>query len=107
MKALIKKITSPDIINKADSVLNALEDKITTDFTPEIIYKLVNMQIKDNAEWNIVTYNVSGELFYTYSYMIGHEYGPNYAMMDLKQDDLKKANNMIKQVLDGEMPKKD
>jgi len=104
LKALIKKITSPDIINKADTVLNALEDKITTDFTPELIYKLVNMQIKDNAEWNIVTYNISGELFYTYSYMIGHEYGPNYAMMDLNQNDLKKANDMIRQVLDGETP---
>ena len=106
LKALIKKLTSKEIINKADNVLSVLQGKVTTDFTLETISKLINMQLIDNADWNIVTYNLSAELFYTYSYMIGHEYGPNYAMMDLDDDSLAKANSMIKQVLDGEVPYK-
>ena len=103
LKALIKKLTSSEIVSHADSILEVLESKVASDFTPEIIYKLVNMQLKDNEEWNIVTYNIKGEVFYTYSYMIGHEYGPNYAMMDLYEDTVIKANSLMKQVLDGEI----
>lgn len=105
LKALIKKLTSPAIVSHADSVLEVLESKVASDFTPEIIYKLVNMQLNDNADWNIVTYNIKGEVFYTYSYMIGHEYGPNYAMMDLDDSTVKDANSLIKKVLDGEIIK--
>lgn len=103
LKALIKKLTSSEIVSHADSVLEVLESKVASDFTPEIIYKLVSMQLADNADWSIVTYNIKGEVFYTYSYMIGHEYGPNYAMMDLYEDTVIKANSLIKQVLDGEI----
>lgn len=103
LKALIKKLTSSEIVSHADSILEVLESKVASDFTPDIIYKLVNMQLKDNAEWNIVTYNIKGEVFYTYSYMIGHEYGPNYAMMDLYEDTVIQANALMKQVLDGEI----
>lgn len=103
LKALIKKLTSSEIVSHADSVLEVLESKVASDFTPEIIYKLVSMQLADNADWNIVTYNIKGEVFYTYSYMIGHEYGPNYAMMFLYQDTVTKASELMKQVLDGEI----
>ena len=61
------------------------------------------MQLNDNSNWNIKTYNIQADLFYTYSYMIGHEYGPNYAMMDLHKDSLEKANELIKYVLDGDV----
>lgn len=107
LKALIKKLTSKAIVSNVDSVLEALEEKVATNFTPDLIYKLVNMQLKDNAEWNIVTYNIKGKVFYTYSYMIGHEYGPNYAMMDINKETLAKANSMLKQLLDGEILESD
>lgn len=101
LKALIKKLTSSSIVSRADDILNTLEGEIKTDFPSDYLYKLISMQLKDNAGWNIKTYNVQADLFYTYSYMIGHEYGPNYAMMDIHEDSLTEANNLIKQVLDN------
>lgn len=103
LKAIIKKITSPAILSKANDLLETLEGEIKTSFPLDYIYSLIKMQLDDNASWNIKTYNVQADLFYTYSYMIGHEYGPNYAMMDLHKDSLKEANNLIKCVLDGDI----
>lgn len=103
LKAILNKITSPIVLSRANEILETLKGDIRTDFPLDYVYSLIRMQLDDNASWSIKTYNVQADLFYTYSYMIGHEYGPNYAMMDLHKDSLEKANELIKYVLDGDV----
>ena len=71
METLIKMISSKENLENIDKFLSAVEGTFITDVTMDDIYKLVKMQLKDNAEWTIETYGVTGEVAMDHSYTGG------------------------------------
>jgi len=61
MKALIEKVTSPEVIVHFNSLLNGLQDAFLTNVSSESIYALAQKQLDENISWNIVNYHVLGE----------------------------------------------
>jgi len=57
---LTKIISGHTLIKNYSEILNSLEGMIATDMERENISKLVKMQLMDNAEWEILTYAVTG-----------------------------------------------
>jgi anionic cell wall polymer biosynthesis LytR-Cps2A-Psr (LCP) family protein len=61
IKALIAKVTNArTLIANYSQILSSMEGMIATDFTAEDISKLVKMQLSDMAQWNVLTYAVTG-----------------------------------------------
>lgn len=66
LEALVKKMTSPEIILHFNDLLSALENQMLTNVSTESIYALCQKQLNQNIEWNIVKYGVLGEPDYDY-----------------------------------------
>lgn len=61
IEALIAKVTNArTLIANYSQILSSMEGMIATDFTAEDISKLVKMQLSDMAQWNVLTYAVTG-----------------------------------------------
>ena len=60
IKAFVKKVTSPEVLVNYDKLYSDLEGNIITDIPSEMIYDLMNDQIKNRNEWNIESYTVMG-----------------------------------------------
>ena len=100
-KAIIDKILNPAIISNFDNLLNAVKGTFVTDFKTEDMYKLVQMQLQDNAQWKYETYSVYGDETYEHSYTLGG--GQGSAMMlvsHLDEKRLKTAKQKIADLLD-------
>lgn len=60
LKAFIKKIMSPDMLKNYSELLDALNGQFMTKMNVQDIFKLANMQLNDNREWDIITYHLGG-----------------------------------------------
>lgn len=60
IKALINKLTSLSSVSRYSELLNVLSGQFLTNIHVDDIYKLIGMQIDDNEEWDIITYNLGG-----------------------------------------------
>lgn len=60
IQAVFEKLKSPSMLSKYGKLMDSLADTFDTDIPYEKITELVQMQLSDNAQWNIVTYNVDG-----------------------------------------------
>ncbi len=60
LKAFIKKVMSPDLLRNYNELLEALRGQFMTNMNVEDIFKLANMQLNDNREWEIITYHLGG-----------------------------------------------
>ncbi len=60
LKAFIKKIMSPVLLENYSELLDALKGQFMTDMDVLDIFKLANMQLNDNKEWEIITYHLGG-----------------------------------------------
>ena len=60
MKALISKLMSPEVIVHFNDILGALDGTFLTNISGDSVYAFFKMQLEDNAEWNIVNYQVKG-----------------------------------------------
>lgn len=102
IQAIIDKATSPAILSKYQSVLKAASTSFATNISYDEISALVQMQLKDNAAWNITSYAVSGENdSSTTCYSMP---GWDLAVMDVDQTMVNNAKLLIKQVMNGETP---
>lgn len=74
--AIIDKVISPSILIKYNELLNALSGSFKTNLKDDDIIKFVQMQIKENASWNIVNLNLDGKdaMEYTNSYRNAKSY---------------------------------
>ena len=61
LKSIIQKLLSPSTIANYNDVLDSLQGQFLTDFDVNDIYKLIAMQLNDNAEWDIISYRMGGE----------------------------------------------
>ena len=95
VRGIINKILSPSILNDYENVLDVVSANVETNMPFEDIIALVQMQLKDNAEWKIESYTVVGEEAYAYSAMMGRE-----LYMRLPIDEaVEEAQNLISEYL--------
>ena len=60
IKAVVQKLASGAILTNYAEILDSLEGMFATDITMGDVSKLVKMQLKDLATWNVQTYAVTG-----------------------------------------------
>ena len=60
MQGIIKKLTSSAALTKFNSLLSALDGTFLTNVSSDSFYALARMQLGDNAEWNTVSYHLTG-----------------------------------------------
>lgn len=60
MKAILQKITSPEMIVHFDSLLDALSGTFLTNLTSKSIYSFMQYQLANSISWNIVNYKLDG-----------------------------------------------
>lgn len=101
IQAVLTKISSGQtLIKNYSEILNSLEGMLATDMERENISKLVKMQLKDNAEWEILTYAVTGYDSYKTTYSM-----PNVScyVMVPNQSSVDYGKELIARIVDGEI----
>lgn len=98
IQAVFEKLKSPSMLAKYGDLMDSLSSTFDTDLEYEKVAELVQMQLSDNAEWNIVTYHVNGT---------GAK-KKTYSIPDLKsyvlvpdQDTVDEAKDLMRQVRHG------
>ena len=64
LKAILSKLTSPEILTHYDDILNALEGQFLTSVDAGKIYELAGNTLDHDGGWKIVTYHMGGEGMY-------------------------------------------
>lgn len=65
LKALLNKAMSPKIITNFERILTAVEGSFETDMSSSEIKSLINMQLDDDASWDVKNVQISGEGYLT------------------------------------------
>jgi len=60
IKAIIKKITTPASVLKAEGIINALSQSIDMNVSAKDMSKLIKLQLDTNAKWETQSSNISG-----------------------------------------------
>lgn len=60
VKALVNKMTSPEVLADFDNVMASFSDSFQTNMPQELISNLALMQLSDSREWQVETYYISG-----------------------------------------------
>lgn len=61
MKGIISKLTSAELIIHFNDLMNALKGTFLTNISDDAIYSLCQMQLDQNASWNVVNYAIEGD----------------------------------------------
>ena len=96
IEAIIKKVTKSKDINTYLSLMGVLENSIQTNIDKKMIQGFINLQIKNNYNWNIESTTVVGydSANYTYSYP-----GQYLYVMEPDYDSVNAAKDRIKEML--------
>lgn len=100
IKAVIDKCMSPQILSNYTSLLEAVEGNFETSVPYELISEIVKEQLESGADWNIVSYSVSGYNDWRTCWSLGTGASvitPYYETVDA-------AKELMRQVRDGEVP---
>ena len=97
IQAIIDKITSPAILTSYMPLMDSLSSAVATNMPKDKISELVKMQMEDNAEWHITSYEVDGEADWRVCYSSGDE----RSVVDLYDDSVEEAISKIQAVIDG------
>ena len=101
IEGIVDRATSPAVLSNFQGLLNAVSDSFVTNMDYDQILKLVRMQQKSSQDWNITTYAVTGgdgdPTQYTYTCGYAWVMWPDYESVNT-------AKELIRQVLDGEVP---
>ena len=65
LKALLEKAMSPKIITNFQNILSAIEGCFETNMSSKEIKSLINMQLDDNAEWDVFNVQLDGKGYMT------------------------------------------
>jgi LCP family protein required for cell wall assembly len=71
--AIIKKVASPIIITKYDSILKSLEGTFQTNMPSSDILSLIKMQIDEMPSWDVSTFSLNGFDSHNYTYSYGSQ----------------------------------
>lgn len=98
IKGVIEKATSSDMLVRYSSILSAVEDSFETSMPYDVLSALVRDQIESGAQWNIVSYAVTGEGASRKTYSMNEYlfvFIPDQSTVDT-------AKELMRQVYDGE-----
>ena len=99
VKAIVDKVLSPAILSSYMGLMDSIAGSFSTNISNEQISDLVRMQLEDNASWNIVSYELSGDVDWDYCYNMG-----DYAsIVRLHDDSVSEAQDLIRAVFAGEV----
>ena len=99
IKAVIDKATSSDMLLRFDDLVKSVEGSFETSMPYDLIRDLVKDQIETAPDWNIVSYNVTGDGASAQVYSMDIDvfvFLPNYRTVNT-------AKELIQQVLNGEV----
>jgi len=96
IEAIIKKVTESNDINMYMKLLNVLEKSMQTNMDKKLINGFINLQVKDNFNWEVESIQVTGydDGGYTYSYP-----GQYLYVMQPDYNSLEIAKNRINEIL--------
>ncbi len=93
IEAIIKKVTKSRDINTYLSLLKTMENSIQTSIDKKLINGFINLQVKNNYDWNIESVSVKGydDGGYTYSYPGQYLYvmQPDYNSLEVAKKKIK------------------
>lgn len=98
IKALIQKALSPSVLAGYSDILASVEDNFETNLSQGNISALVQMQLLTGADWNIVSFSVSGESTRSTTYSTSS----SVSVLMLDDTDVANAKALIEMVLNGE-----
>ena len=100
IQAILKKVTSKEIITKYTGILNSLNGTFQTNMPMDTITDLIKKQISDMASWTVTSISLDGydASRYTYSYP-----GQYLYVMEPDEDSIVEAQQKLKQISDGEI----
>ena len=99
IKGVINKALSTDMLLNFNSVLNSVEGCFETSMPYEVISALVRDQIETGADWNVVTYAVTGSGNSAIPYSMNFE----VYVMDPDMETVEIAKDLIQKAFDGEV----
>lgn len=98
MKVLAKKIFSGELASVYADVLKNMKGLYRTNMSSEDMAKLAKMQLSDMADWNIVSYAVTGEEAYRETYSTP---GQKVYVIIPDMDTVENARALMQHVADG------
>lgn len=99
LKSIINKARSSDaVLKNYTGLMESLEGLFATNLTADEISELVKMQLNDNAEWNILTFSVSGTGAKRTTYTVPNQYA--YVMIP-DTTSVNQAKLLIQKVMNG------
>ena len=101
IKAIIKKLSSgTTALTNYSAIMEDMTGMFITDFTSEEIQDLVRMQLNDMADWNVLSYAVSGRGGYEITYSMR---GTKLWVMYPDQSTVDRATELIAAVVQGQV----
>ena len=100
MKAIIQKITSPDMIIHFNDLLTSLNGTFLTNVSSDALYGLVRKQLDENISWNMVNYHLLGEVGYG---SCAAAYGQELSVVFPYTNQIRFVSEVIQKVLDGDI----
>ena len=106
LKAMLEKAMSPKIITNFQNILSAIEGCFETNMSSKEIKSLINMQLDDNAEWELFNVQIDGDGYTTEDTYSMH--GAACYVMKPYQSKVKRIKKLIDRVEEGDkLSKKD
>ena len=96
IKAMIAKTTSPAIVTKYSSLLNALSSLFVTNINTDALTEFIKMQVDEMPSWQIENYSLNGRDTMASTYTYGSQ---QLYVMEPNYDTVLNAQNKIKEVL--------
>jgi LCP family protein required for cell wall assembly len=101
IRAILNKATSPAILSKYQNVLKAVTGSVTTNIPYDVLSSLVQMQLRDNVQWNIVSYHVTGTAAYQECFSLP---GTDLSVTIPDEASVNNAKMLLQQLMSGQTP---
>ena len=98
IEAIIRKITSKDIIYKYTKILNSLRGTFQTNISDDDIAKMVKKELENIGGWTITSISLEGTSEYNYTYSYN---GQKLYVLVPDQDSINETVDLIKSVING------
>lgn len=98
IEAIIRKITSKDIIYKYTKILNSLRGTFQTNISDDDITKMVKKELENIGGWTITSISLGGTSEYNYTYSYN---GQKLYVLVPDQDSINETVDLIKSVING------
>ena len=98
IRAVISKATSASMLANYTTVMDAIGKNFNTNMPEDQLTSLIRMQLQDMAPWNITSYTTNGTSRSAETYSMP---GQQLYVIDLDQNAINQAKDLIRQVIDN------